>query len=143
MIYYHSSRSTGLALHTLGLLPVGRLQRRWADYRIPPEIWVSLSLKISSLILNFNHMAKYPDLSAYGNTVTSRFMVLLTPEYHRASIAELKVLALRILDDPETAVSERKKIEYIHNIQKMRSTPQFQMYLANLTMKGCNLSLNS
>jgi hypothetical protein len=87
-------------------------------------------------------MAKYPDLSAYGNTVTSRMMVLLTPEYHKASIAELKQIAIRILEDPETSVSERKKIEYLNNLSKMRTVPQFQTYLTNLVMKGCRLSTN-
>lgn len=88
-------------------------------------------------------MRKHPDLSMYGNSVTSRFMVLLTPEYHKASLPELKEIALNILNDPGTSVSVHKKRHYEMEIYKQKSITRFQTYIANLTMKGCNLSLNS
>ena len=87
-------------------------------------------------------MRKHPDLSIYENTVTSRFMVLLTPEYHKATLQEMKEVAINILEDPTTSVSIHKKREYLLNIEKMRSVPQFQFYITNLTMKGCKLSMN-
>lgn len=87
-------------------------------------------------------MRKHPDLSIYDNTVTSRFMVLITPEYHKASLQEMKEVAINILEDPTTSVSVHKKREYLLNIEKMRSVPQFQFYITNLTMKGCKLSMN-
>ena len=88
-------------------------------------------------------MRKHPDLSKYGNSVTSRFMVLLTPEYHKATIQELKEVALNILNDPETSVSVHKKRHYEMEIHNQKSVSQFQFYITNLTMKGCNLSYNS
>jgi hypothetical protein len=88
-------------------------------------------------------MRKHPDLSNYGNSVTSRFMVLLTPEYHKATLPELKEIALNILNDPETSVSIHKKRSYEMEIHKQKSVSQFQFYITNLTMKGCNLSLNT
>lgn len=87
-------------------------------------------------------MRKHPDLSIYENTVTSRFMVLLTPEYHKATLEEMKEVALNILNDPKTSVSVRKRKGYELEIAKMRSVAQFQFYITNLTMKGSKLSLN-
>lgn len=86
-------------------------------------------------------MRKHPDLSEYGNSVTARFMVLLTPEYHRATIQELKEVAVNILNDSETSVSVYKRREYEQHIARMKSVIQFQTYITNLTMKGCNLPL--
>lgn len=87
-------------------------------------------------------MRKHPDLSQYENTVTSRFMVLLTPEYHKATLEEMKEVALNILNDPTTSVSVHKRKGYELEIAKMRSVAQFQFYITNLTMKGCKLSMN-
>lgn len=86
---------------------------------------------------------KHPDLSDCDSSVTSRFMILLTPEYHKTDIQDLKEIALNILNDPGTSVSDQKRIEYETNINKLKSTVQLQFYLTNLTMKGCNLSLHS
>ena len=88
-------------------------------------------------------MRKHPDLSQYENTVTSRFMVLLTPEYHNATLEEMKEIALNILNDPTTSVSTHKRKGYELEIDRMRSITQFQFYITNLTMKGCKLSLNT
>ena len=88
-------------------------------------------------------MRKHPDLSMYENTVTSRFMVLLTPEYHKATLDEMKEVALNILNDPTTAVSVHKRKGYELEIAKMRSVTQFQFFITNLAMKGCKLSYNS
>jgi hypothetical protein len=88
-------------------------------------------------------MKRHPDLSNCDKSVTSRLLTLLKPEYHKISLNELKEVALEILNDPETHVSVHKRKEYELNIARMKSLTQFQFYLANLTMKGCNLSLNS
>lgn len=85
----------------------------------------------------------YPDLSIYDQSVTSRFMVLLTPEYHNATLEEMQDVALSILRDPTTHVSTHKRNGYELEISKMKSVSQFQFYITNLTMKGCKLSLNS
>ncbi len=86
-------------------------------------------------------MRKHPDLSVYGNSVTSRFMVLLTPEYHKATLSELKEVAINILRDPETSVSVHKRKEYEMHIHAQQSVYHFQRYVTNLSMKGCNLPL--
>ncbi len=86
-------------------------------------------------------MRKHPDLSAYENTVTSRMMVLLTPEYHRATLAELLEVARNIINDPTTAASTHKRKDYLYHFENMKSRVQFQTYITNLAMKGCNLPL--
>ena len=86
-------------------------------------------------------MRNHPDLSNYGNSVTARFMVLLTPEYHMATLADLLEVAKNILEDPDTSVSVHKKREYLLHMLRMKSKVQFQTYITNLTMKGCNLPL--
>ena len=84
----------------------------------------------------------YPDLSLYERSVTSRFLVLLTPDYHNLPLISLKEIAIKILNDPKTSVSEHAKRKYILEIEKQKSVYSFQRYITNLTMKGCNLSLN-
>ena len=86
-------------------------------------------------------MRKHPDLSAYDKSVTSRLMVLLTPEYHRATLAELLEIARNIINDPETSASIHKRKDYLFHFERMKSKIQFQTYLTNLAMKGCNLPL--
>ena len=88
-------------------------------------------------------MRKHPDLSMYEASITSRFMVLLTPEYHKATLQDMKEIALNILNDPATSVSIHKRRGYELEIAKMKSVTQFQFYITNLTMKGCKLSMNT
>lgn len=87
-------------------------------------------------------MKRHIDLYNDENSVTNRFLSLLRPEYHNKTLFELKEIAIKILNDPTTHVSEHKKKEYLLNFEKMRSLTQFQFYLTNITMKGSNLSLN-
>ena len=83
----------------------------------------------------------YPDLYQSDRSVTSRFMNLLKPQYHKETLPSLKELAMDILNDPTTHVSDHKKKEYQMNIEKMKSISQFQFYLTNIAMNGSNLSL--
>jgi len=87
-------------------------------------------------------MKKHPDLYGNDRSVTSRFLNLLKPEYHKITLAQLKDVALNILNDPTTHVSDHKRKEYQLNIEKMKSLSQFQFYLANISMKGSNLSIH-
>ncbi|HRT03840.1 MAG TPA: hypothetical protein P5513_07865 [Candidatus Diapherotrites archaeon] len=87
-------------------------------------------------------MKRHIDLYNDENSVTNRFLNLLRPEYHNKTLFELKDIAIKILNDPTTHISEHKKKEYLLNFEKMRSLTQFQFYLTNITMKGSNLSLN-
>ena len=68
---------------------------------------------------------------------------MLTPEYHKATLQEMKEIALNILNDPTTSVSVHKRKGYEMEIAKMRSVIQFQFYITNLTMKGSKLSVNT
>jgi len=86
-------------------------------------------------------MKRHPDLYQNDHSVTSRFLNLLKPEYHNRTLPQLKELALNILNDPTTHVSDHKRKEYLLNIERMRSLTQFQFYLTNISMKGSNLSL--
>jgi hypothetical protein len=87
-------------------------------------------------------MKKHPDLYGNDRSITSRFLDLLRPEHHKKTLPQLKEMALNILNDPTTYVSDHKRKEYELNIEKMKSLTQFQFYLANISMKGSNLSMN-
>ena len=109
--------------------------------QIPGNYFLCSVLRKKILNLKNKDMRTHPDLSNYENSVTSRFMILLTPEYHQATLMELLVVARNILDDPETSVSLHKKKEYLLHLERMNSKVQFQTYITNLSMKGCNLPL--
>jgi hypothetical protein len=86
-----------------------------------------------------NH--KFPDLFLQEKSVTKRLSILLTPEYHKCTLDELKQKAVEILNLEDTIVSDKKKSEYIQNINKQRSVPTLQFYITNIMMNGSNLSM--
>lgn len=84
---------------------------------------------------------KHPDLFFKEKSLTKRLSVLLTPEYHNASLPELKDKAMEVLNLEDTIVSDKKKKEVENNIASKRSKESLQMYIANLVLKGGNLGL--
>jgi 16S rRNA G966 N2-methylase RsmD len=103
------------------------------------DILVGKKIKLKKMKNRKNH----PDLSEYGNSVTSRLLVLITPPYHNLHLEELKEMARSILNDPETSVSERKKKKYLQDIDKQFSVRNFQTWVANLSSSDHSMPKDS
>jgi hypothetical protein len=84
---------------------------------------------------------KFPDLYEQERSVTKRLATLLSPEYHKCALDVLKQKAIEILNLEDTIVSDKKKADYVYNINKQRNVIGFQFYLTNIVMSGSNLSM--
>jgi len=86
---------------------------------------------------------KYPDLFREEKSVTKRLSILLTPDYHKLTLAQLIEKGKEILSLSDTHVSEKKKQEYLNNFDKQKTVIMFQKYIANIVFNGSNLSIKS
>lgn len=80
-----------------------------------------------------NH--KFPDLFLQERSVTKRLSIFLTPDYHKCTLDILKQKAIEVLNLEDTIVSDKKKGEYIYNINKQKSVIGFQLYLTKIGQK--------
>lgn len=83
----------------------------------------------------------FPDLFLQERSATKRLSTLLTPQYHKCSLEELRNKGIEILNLNDTIVSPKKKQEYLFNFDKQTSKIMFQIYITNIVMKGSNLSM--
>lgn len=88
-------------------------------------------------------MSHFPDLYFEEKSITKRFSVLLTPEYHKKSLSELKEAALEILNMEDTHVSDKKRKFYIEQLDITKTKLRMQNMITNIVLSGSNLSMKT